>query len=221
MHEPVTLAGGGLWIQFTWQGDRWGHRIGVEVPGEDRSSASSAAGLSEAGSSSLPLPPGEGRGEGTPREGVASLGESPRPLASATESDRGQRPRLQKRVILESVEGTPNQNWPPSPPLQELHLESRPDGKQLALLVGMAGNSHWSMSVEFDPAAGKALFDVACRVKREPGKLASTYRRQNSDLCVVPTSGPEELPATVRWGYQISPVFEPDRQDLSLEVVVG
>ncbi|MBI3836572.1 MAG: hypothetical protein HY288_01385 [Planctomycetia bacterium] len=46
--------------------------------------------------------------------------------------------------ILMSVEGSPLDDWPASPPLQSLHLDSRPGNRQLALLVGMAGHSHWS-----------------------------------------------------------------------------
>ena len=77
--------------------------------------------------------------------------------------------------LLESVEGSDQQDWPPSPPLQQLSIEQPRPGEHVALLVGMAGKSHWSVSVE--PLAGKAgfLFDVACR-RSAPGRLASTYR---------------------------------------------
>jgi hypothetical protein len=78
--------------------------------------------------------------------------------------------------LLESIEGTPEEDWPASPALKELHLEDRPGGKQLALLVGMAGRSHWSMSVELDPQAAQLVFDVACRLRDEPRQLSSTYR---------------------------------------------
>ena len=83
--------------------------------------------------------------------------------------------------LLVSVEGGghvdgPNPNrpdcdyaddaWPASPPFQELRIEPRSDGRQVALLVGMAGRSHWSASVEADPQLGRFTFDVACRAAR-------------------------------------------------------
>jgi hypothetical protein len=67
-------------------------------------------------------------------------------------------------------------DWPPSPPLQDVHLEERPDGRQLALMVGRAGASHWSISCELAPAAGELLFDVACRIKEPAPWLGSTYQ---------------------------------------------
>src|SRR3954451_16891094 len=55
--------------------------------------------------------------------------------------------------LLESVEGRSDDAWPDSPPLQSLSIEKLPDGRSAALLVGMAGRSHWSASVE--PTAGQ------------------------------------------------------------------
>ena len=77
--------------------------------------------------------------------------------------------------ILTSREGRPDEKWPPSPPLQSLHLEDRPGGVRIAMLVGMAGRSHWSMSVETDIARSRLLFDVACRVSEQPLWLGSSY----------------------------------------------
>jgi hypothetical protein len=83
--------------------------------------------------------------------------------------------------ILQSVEGSPSEAWPASPPWQSLHLESRSDGRQLALLVGMAGKNHWSASIELDPAKAQVHFDIACRVRgAERGPLASRYRALGS-----------------------------------------
>src|SRR5436190_4759521 len=48
--------------------------------------------------------------------------------------------------LLESIEGTTADDWPSSPPLQSLSVEKLPDGRPVALLVGMAGGSHWSAS---------------------------------------------------------------------------
>ena len=88
------------------------------------------------------------------------------------ESDMG-------RPLLCSVEGTPDEEWPPSPVLQQLHLEHRPHAEKMrdvALLVGMAGRNHWSLSVETSSPAA-LIFDVACRVDASrSADLRSTYR---------------------------------------------
>lgn len=78
---------------------------------------------------------------------------------------------------LASVEGSPQDDWPASPPLQALHVERRDDLQRVALLVGMAGKSHWSASAQIDPHARCASFDVACRVRGgQTGPLGSAYR---------------------------------------------
>lgn len=68
--------------------------------------------------------------------------------------------------LFESVEGGESADWPDSPPLQEVHLERRDGAEPLALCVGMAGGSHWSLSVELRPAERLILFDAACRIKQ-------------------------------------------------------
>ena len=80
-------------------------------------------------------------------------------------------------VVLASCEGSAEDEWPPSPPLQPVHIAAREGNRQVALLVGMAGKSHWSASIELDPTLGSLVFDVACR--RRPGDLGpleSRYR---------------------------------------------
>jgi hypothetical protein len=83
--------------------------------------------------------------------------------------------RLGGGGILMSQVGLPDDIWPPSPVLQSLHFEIRSDESQTAMLVGMAGRSHWSMSVEADPKQNRLLFDVACRVQDPPVWLGSCY----------------------------------------------
>jgi hypothetical protein len=78
--------------------------------------------------------------------------------------------------LLESIEGTELDRWPPSPPLQQLSLEKLPDGRAVALLVGMAGASHWSLTAEREPNELSILFDIACRVKEGDAVLGSEYR---------------------------------------------
>jgi hypothetical protein len=79
-------------------------------------------------------------------------------------------------LLLESVEGNSEEDWPASPPLQFVSIESRPTKPPVALLMGMAGTSHWSASIEQD-LAGRALrFDIACCAKSRPERLGSIYR---------------------------------------------
>jgi hypothetical protein len=77
--------------------------------------------------------------------------------------------------LLESVDGS-DATSSFSPPLQSLNLHSLPDGRQAALLVGMAGRSHWSASIE--PLQGHAgfQFDIACRMGSPEAHLGSRYR---------------------------------------------
>ena len=79
-------------------------------------------------------------------------------------------------ALAESLEGSPEELWPASPPLQELHIEQRGNDRQLAFLVGRAGANHWSLSIELDAAEGKITFDAACRVHSAPERLGSSYR---------------------------------------------
>ncbi len=78
--------------------------------------------------------------------------------------------------LLESVEGSNLDRWPPSPPLQQLTVEPLSEGRPVALLVGMAGASHWSLCAEREPDATALVFDVACRVKEADARLGSAYR---------------------------------------------
>jgi hypothetical protein len=80
------------------------------------------------------------------------------------------------RPLLSSIEGLADDDWPASPPLQELHVEKRGEGRKVALLVGRAGHSHWSLSVEVDGSQQTLLFDVACRSLAASDGLSSSYR---------------------------------------------
>ncbi len=123
--------------------------------------------------------------------------------------------------VLESVEGSGDDDWPKSPALQTVHVEARPAGN-VALLVGMAGKSHWSASVAADESSGRVTFDVACRVAREPQWLGSSYRRlgdmnlvqvvaessvvdEGGELLVVRSQQEriDALPRTVQWSYVV------------------
>ena len=78
--------------------------------------------------------------------------------------------------LMESVEGAADDAWPPSPALQQMSVENRSQNRQVALMVGMAGQNHWSVSIENDPQERKLTFDVACRIAEESSKLGTQYR---------------------------------------------
>ncbi len=79
-------------------------------------------------------------------------------------------------LLAASIEAPPEEPWPPSPPLQSFDVGEPTERGPLALLVGMAGQSHWSVSVALDSAASSATFDIACRMRSGPrGPLGSSY----------------------------------------------
>jgi hypothetical protein len=91
--------------------------------------------------------------------------------------------------VLKSVEGSPLDDWPASPPLQSLHLDERACRRSVALAVGMAGKSHWSASIELDEPGRSASFDIAWR-GRGPidGLLGTSYelvQAQLTDHCGI------------------------------------
>jgi hypothetical protein len=141
--------------------------------------------------------------------------------------------RIEQRIggewcaVLASIEGSADEVWPPSPPLQSLHIEQRETGA-VALLVGKSGTSHWSVSVEAVIAQAAFEFDIACRVQRLPSWLGSVYRTATSHTSVEiltraheairEQSRPTELrirpaefavayPSTIRWRYRVARHF--------------
>ncbi|MDX1945596.1 MAG: hypothetical protein SFU86_09310 [Pirellulaceae bacterium] len=125
--------------------------------------------------------------------------------------------------LLESIEGSPADNWPASPPLQNLHLQDLPDGRRVALLVGMAGRSHWSASIETIPGQAALLFDIACRTSDPAATLGNRYRlltavesrlsfvaladallhREGDRLTITPAQASGPAQKTIRWRYQV------------------
>lgn len=110
----------------------------------------------------------------------------------------------QSRVLLESVEGDDDEGWPTSPPMQHVHvswIESDSERGHVAMLIGAAGDSHWSMCVaardcrthtrcmpndvlltidgtpvtQIGQEDTELFFDVACRAHSAPKFLGSTY----------------------------------------------
>ncbi len=87
--------------------------------------------------------------------------------------------------LLESVEGAHDAQWPPSPPMQELHLHPSSNAAAVLLGVGMAGSSHWSLSAELQENAAHVVavkFDVACRTVGPTPWLGSRYRLRSEGV---------------------------------------
>lgn len=88
-----------------------------------------------------------------------------------------------ERLLLSSIDASDDEFEPPSPPLQQVSQSSSLTD-QIVMGVGMAGRSHWSLSVlEIDSMV--LLFDVACRVGQSTKSLGSTYQYHGTSQPVL------------------------------------
>lgn len=112
----------------------------------------------------------------------------------------------------QSVEGSAHDDWPCSPALQDLSLETLPDGRQVIFLVGKAGTSHWSASIEAVAEPPQLIFDLACRHGATPGQLGSRYELLASDAAIQFTQSDlaSTQVASVDNAFQIAPQLTPD-----------
>ncbi len=83
--------------------------------------------------------------------------------------------RLGDVELLRSAEGH-SSAWPESPPLQQIHLQSFGDGREVVFGVGMSGRGHWSASFTLVPDLRCWIVELACRSSTKPESLASSYR---------------------------------------------
>ena len=112
-------------------------------------------------------------------------------------------------------------DWPASPPLQEVHVEQRDETHRVVLAVGRSGRSHWSLSVHAERVSGESdekgtvttdaqlpalVFDVAVRLHRRPKRLGSAYR---SMVAASPTSDQALELSIAPWRYGVAIVEEP------------
>lgn len=84
----------------------------------------------------------------------------------------------EERLLAEAIEDDLEADWPYSPVLQELNLEKIGENtERVAMLVGKAGDAHWSVVIRpdvVDTACG-FIVESACRVKSMPDRLGSSY----------------------------------------------
>ena len=116
---------------------------------------------------------------------------------------------------LATIDQQPHAPWPDCPPLQQLSLETIAD-REVALGVGCAGTSHWSVSVE--PTERGFRFDWACRTKQPPQQLGIAYavsdgfefhpgeatqiQSQRETRTLAPQQRLDEI-GTFRWQYEV------------------
>ena len=110
--------------------------------------------------------------------------------------------------VLQSIEGSPHADWPPSPPFQSVSITELTDGRAAALLVGMAGGSHWSASIETLKDEATLRFDVACRIHGLSRGLGNRYSCHTDDTRVYVAA--DESYAEIR-GKDASVIIVPDR----------
>ena len=83
-----------------------------------------------------------------------------------------------RHVLLTSIEGRPDEDWPPSPPLQQMARQASSAGPIL-LGLGMAGANHWSASMQArsgDPNDCGLQIELACLVRQPNPRLGCRYR---------------------------------------------
>ena len=91
--------------------------------------------------------------------------------------------RVKSANLLTSVAALSNDIWPYSPPLQELNesfIMSDDNYGHVVYLLGSTTYGHWSTCVEAGDCSGDSppslVFDVACRARRVPIWLGSSYK---------------------------------------------
>ena len=77
--------------------------------------------------------------------------------------------------VLASIESTADAIWPVSPPLQQVHLQSFDDGREVIFGVGMSGRGHWSASFTMVPELNGWIVEFACRSPLMPERLGCVY----------------------------------------------
>ena len=121
-----------------------------------------------------------------------------------------------------SVDRDGEEDWPSSPPMQQLSAEWI-DDRPVILGVGSAGRSHWSVVVQtIETNEGQALkFEWACRHKIAPTFLGTTYahtaavqvmaagdatlvRPDDNALTIVPAKASDS--GTDCWSYVVTSV---------------
>ena len=82
-------------------------------------------------------------------------------------------------VVLRSVEGVPEEDFPPSPAIQQLHPHVDANTGLAVLGVGMSGGNHWSLvcktSSSQQDGAHQLAFSFACRSRHPPARIGNTY----------------------------------------------
>lgn len=87
----------------------------------------------------------------------------------------------QWQLLLKTPLGDTADDWPCNPPLQQISYEDLGQGIPAILGMGMAGTSHWSLSIHEDRDQSLVV-DVACRYSNAPRTLELTFQLARSDV---------------------------------------
>ena len=93
----------------------------------------------------------------------------------------------QQRPLLTSVEGCATDDWPASPPLQQISAQEI-GGDPAIMGVGMAGHSHWSASCLLktnDDGQLTLLCELACLTKTPVHKQATSAAPESASAKVT------------------------------------
>lgn len=72
-----------------------------------------------------------------------------------------------------------NSDWPPAPPIQDVHFEDRGE-TQLLFGVGMSGKTHYSVSIA-SKNGNELVFEFAAHIKDAPRFLGTSYTVEPRD----------------------------------------
>jgi hypothetical protein len=98
------------------------------------------------------------------------------------------------KVILVSSEGGPADSLPPSPPFQDLRLETLGDDTREFQLFGQAGHGAYSAAIRFEGNPQALSFDVAARATREGAAVCMTSAYEvPPTVAIIRISEPESL----------------------------
>ncbi|MFO0922692.1 MAG: hypothetical protein U0905_09425 [Pirellulales bacterium] len=81
----------------------------------------------------------------------------------------------QWQPLLTTPLGDTTDDWPCNPPLQQISYEELGQASPAILGMGMAGTSHWSLSIHEDRDQSLVV-DVACRYSNLPRSLELTFQ---------------------------------------------
>lgn len=103
---------------------------------------------------------------------------------------------------VRSIDGLPADNWPPSPPWQDLFVEQKSLHQCEIQLLGQAAGNHYSGAIMWNELAREIHFDLAVRLQTAPPErwIVSQYQRAIPDgECSLITHRLQDHPITTSY----------------------